>query len=65
MEAGVGGEDEELPGVLSPSDHVLADHGLHDGVEASLGRVQVAGHVGAGHGFLLVYRYIHKVFIKL
>ena len=35
--------------LVPPSDLVLADDGLHDGVEAALGRVQVAGHLRPLH----------------
>lgn len=47
VEAGVGREDEELAGLLPPADLLLAHDGLHDGVEAALGGVEVAGDLGA------------------
>ena len=47
VEAGVRGEDEELAGLLPPADLLLAHDGLHDGVEAALGGVEVTGHLGA------------------
>ena len=49
MESGVCGEDEKPPGLVPPADDVLARDGLHDGVEAALGRVQVTRHLGPFH----------------
>ena len=42
METSVRGEDQKSTGAISPRDLVLADNGLHDGVESSFGSVQVA-----------------------
>lgn len=46
VEAGVRGEDQEATGLLAPADLLPAGDGLHDGVEATLGCVQVAGYGG-------------------
>lgn len=44
VEGGVRGEDQEATGAVAPADPILAHNGLHDGVKAALGRVQVARH---------------------
>ena len=46
VEARVCGEDEQPTSLVPPPDVVLADDGLHDGVEAALGSVEVAGDLG-------------------
>lgn len=46
VEASVRGEDQEASGLLTPTDLLPAGDGLHDGVEATLGCVQVTGYGG-------------------
>ena len=45
VEPCVRGEDEESPGLVPPSDDVLAGDGLHDSVKPALGGVKVTGHL--------------------
>jgi hypothetical protein len=49
VEARVGGENEKTPGVGPPPDLVRANNRLHDGVEPTFRRVQVARHLGIAH----------------
>ena len=49
MEARIGGEKEQMPGVVSPPDLFLTLDDLHDGVETALRGVQVTRHGGAAH----------------
>uniref|UniRef100_A0A8W7PYL6 Uncharacterized protein n=1 Tax=Anopheles coluzzii TaxID=1518534 RepID=A0A8W7PYL6_ANOCL len=53
VEAGVGREQQQPAGLLPPADLLPAHDRLHDRVEATLRRVQIAGHVRALHLLLV------------
>uniref|UniRef100_A0A182UYV4 Uncharacterized protein n=1 Tax=Anopheles merus TaxID=30066 RepID=A0A182UYV4_ANOME len=63
VEAGVGREQQQSAGLLPPADLLPAHDRLHDCVEATLRRVQIAGHVRALH-LLLVTTKIRPNFKK-
>nr|CAD7599362.1 unnamed protein product [Timema genevievae] len=46
MKICVSGKHEQVSGLRSPANLLVAHHGLHDGIETSLGSVQIPGHGG-------------------